>query len=80
MGETSTSTTLVGRTVPRNRNELLSTFILLCPRWGMLRDVGTLGRDAAVTSVIRIIGLTAIAPQFAGIVIAGLGKTAREGG
>jgi hypothetical protein len=29
---------------------------------------------------MRITGLTAIAPQFAGIVIAGLGKTAREGG
>jgi hypothetical protein len=31
----------------------------------MLQDVSTLGRDAAVTSVIRIAGLTAIAPQFA---------------
>jgi hypothetical protein len=46
----------------------------------MLRHVSTLGRDAAVTSVIRITGLTAIAPHFAGIVIAWLGKTAREGG
>ena len=72
--------TLVGSAVLRNRNELASIFIPICREWGMLSYVSALRRDAAVTSVIRITGLTATAPRFAGIVIAGLGKTAREGG
>jgi len=72
--------TLVGSTVLRNRNELVRIFIPICPKWGVLRHVSTLGSDAAVTPVIRNTGLTSTAPPFAGIVIAGLGKTAREGG
>ena len=80
MGEGNTSMTLVGSTVPRNRNELVSIFIPLYPEWGILWHVSTLGSDAPVTSVIRLTGLTATAPPFGGIVIAGLGKTAREGG
>ena len=72
--------TLVGSTVPRNPNELVSVFIPIRPEQRMLRHVSTLGSDAAVTPVIRNTGLTSTAPPFAGIVIAGLGKTAREGG
>ena len=79
-GRGNTSMTLVGSTVPRNRNELVSIFIPICPKWGVLRHVSTLGSDAAVTLVIRSTRLTATAPRFGGIVIAGLGKTAREGG
>ena len=39
-----------------------------------------LGRDAGVTSVALITGLTATVLRFGGIVTAWLGKTAREGG
>ena len=72
--------TLVGSTVLRNRNELVSIFIPIYPKLGVLRHVSTLGSDAAVTLVIRSTRLTATGPRFGGIVIAGLGKTAREGG
>ena len=79
-GRGNTSMTLVGSTVLRNRNELASIFIPICPPWGVLRHVSTLGSDTAVTLVIRSTRLTATGPRFGGIVIAGLGKTAREGG
>ena len=72
--------TLVGHPCPRNRNELLSRFIPVCPRWVLLQYVSTLGRDTVGAFVVRITGLTATAPGFGGIVTAWVGKTAREGG
>ena len=72
--------TLVGHPCPRNRNELVSLFIPICPKWALLRYVIILGRDAVEASVIRITGLTVTMRGFRGIVTAWLGKTAREGG
>src|ERR1035441_11059195 len=46
----------------------------------MLNQVGTLGRGVRVEVVTCVIGLTATTWQFAGIVTARVGKTAREGG
>ena len=79
----NTSMTLVGRTVRRNRNELLSIIIPAVPyetTWGLPRRVSAFDRDAVVAPVIGNTGLTATARGFRGIVIAGLVKTAREGG
>ena len=78
-GRADTSTTLLGHHCPRNRNELLSIFLLICTKSCLLRHVSSLGRDAGVTFVVRLTGLTATAPRFGGIVTAWLGKTAREG-
>ena len=75
--------TLVGRTVRRNRNELLSIIIPAVPyetTWGLPRRVSAFDRDAVVAPVIGNTGLTATARGFRGIVTAWLGKTAREGG
>ena len=50
----NTSMTLVGRTVARNRNELVSIFIIIVrygARWDLLKYVSALGRDAVVASV-----------------------------
>ena len=79
----NTSMTLVGRTVRRNRNELLSIIIPAVPyetTWGLPRRVSAFDRDAGVTPVALITGLAPTARRFAGIVTAWLGKTAREGG
>ena len=50
------------------------------PEWVLLRLMSFLSIDADVTFGAGITGLTATAPQFAGIVTVWLGKTAREGG